>query len=59
VLKAAKVKYPVMSGGSAPGSNGTIPRVCVFDATGKMVFNGRPDESFERAVKKQLREVKK
>jgi len=60
MLKAAKVKYPVMSGGSTPGGNGTIPRVCVFDTTGKMVFDGRPaDENFEKTVKKELHEIKK
>jgi thiol-disulfide isomerase/thioredoxin len=60
VLKTAKVKYPVMAGGSAPGSTGGIPHVCVFDTTGKLVWNGNPhDAGFERAVKKELREVKK
>ncbi len=59
VLKSAKVEYPVMSGGSAPGSTGGIPHVCVFDSTGKLVFNGSPhDEDFERAVKKAIREIK-
>jgi thiol-disulfide isomerase/thioredoxin len=59
VLKSAKVEYPVMSGGSAPGATGGIPHVCVFDASGKIVFNGSPhNEDFERAVKKALREVK-
>jgi thiol-disulfide isomerase/thioredoxin len=59
VLKSARVEYPVQSGGSAPGSTGTIPRACVFDATGKLVFNGNPhDEDFGRAVKKALRDVK-
>ena len=56
ILKTAKVKYPVMAGGSAPGGTGTIPHVCVFDTTGKLVWNGNPhDEDFERAVKKELR----
>ena len=60
VLKSAHVEYPVMAGGSAPGGTGTIPHVCVFDTTGKLVWNGNPlDDNFERAVKKQLREVKK
>lgn len=60
LLKTAHVEYPVMSGGSAPGGTGTIPHVCVFDTTGKLVFNGSPqDENFERAVKKELRGVKK
>ena len=59
ILKNAKVKYPVMAGGSAPCSPGTIPYVCVFDTTGKLVWNGNPhDGNFERAVKKELREIK-
>ena len=59
VLKSAKVEYPVMSGGSAPGATGGIPHVCVFDASGKLVYNGNPhDEEFERAVKKALRGIK-
>lgn len=59
VLKSARVEFPVMSGGSAPGSTGGIPHVCVFDVTGKLVFNGNPhDEDFERAVKKALRDAK-
>jgi thiol-disulfide isomerase/thioredoxin len=60
VLKSARVAYPVMAGGSAPGSTGGIPHVCVFDATGKLVWNGNPhDKEFERAVKKELRAIKK
>jgi len=60
ILKSARVEYPVMAGGSAPGGTGGIPHVCVFDTTGKLVWNGNPhDENFEKAVKKQLRDVKK
>lgn len=59
VLKTARVEYPVMSGGSAPGNTGGIPHVCVFDVTGKLVFSGSPhDEDFERAVKKAMRDAK-
>lgn len=59
ILKSARVEYPVMSGGSAPGGTGGIPHACVFDVTGKLVFNGNPhDEEFERSVKKALRQVK-
>ncbi len=48
-----------MSGGSAPGGTGGIPHVCVFDVTGKLVYNGNPhDEEFEKAVKKALHEAK-
>lgn len=60
VLKTARVKYTVMSGGSAPGNSGGIPHACVFDTTGKLVWHGNPhDEEFERSVKKALRDVKK
>lgn len=60
LLKDARVKYPVMSGGSAPGGTGTIPHACVFDTSGKLVWTGNPhDEEFERAVKKELRGVGK
>lgn len=59
ILKSARVKYPVMAGGSAPGGTGSIPHACVFDATGKLVWTGNPhDDDFERAVKKALREIK-
>lgn len=59
VLKSARVEYPVMTGASAPGGTGGIPHVCVFDVTGKLVFDGSPqDEDFEKAVKKALRDVK-
>jgi thiol-disulfide isomerase/thioredoxin len=59
VLKSARVEYPVMSGGSAPGNTGGIPHACVFDVTGKLVFSGSPhDEDFERSVKKAMREMK-
>lgn len=59
VLKSTRVEFPVMSGGSTPGSTGGIPRVTVFDVTGKLIFNGNPhDDEFGRAVKKALREAK-
>jgi thiol-disulfide isomerase/thioredoxin len=60
LLKDARVKFPVMSGGSAPGGSGTIPHACVFNTTGKLVWTGNPhDKEFERSVKKELREIKK
>jgi thiol-disulfide isomerase/thioredoxin len=59
ILKSARVKYPVMAGGSAPAGTSTIPHACVFDTTGKLVWTGNPhDPEFQRAVKKALREVK-
>lgn len=60
ILKSARVEYPVMAGGSAPGGTGSIPHVVVFDTAGKIVWNGNPHaEDFQRAVKKALRDVKK
>lgn len=59
VIEKAKVGYPIMSGGSAPGNTGGIPHACVFDTTGKLIFSGHPaDEDFEKSVKKAMREVK-
>lgn len=60
VLKKAKVKYPVMSGGSTPAAGGGIPHVLVFGGDGKLVFEGRPEaEEFEDAVKDALRALAK
>lgn len=60
LLKDARVKFPVMKGGSAPGGGGTIPRAAVFDTAGKLVWTGNPhDDEFERSVKNALREIKK
>ncbi len=60
VLDSARVRYPVMAGGWAPGGRGGIPNVCVFNAEGKLVWNGSPhDKEFERTVKKELRALKK
>jgi thiol-disulfide isomerase/thioredoxin len=59
VLKEAKVKYPVMAGGSTPVDGG-IPHVLVFGGDGKLVFEGRPEaEEFEDAVKDALRALAK
>ena len=59
-MKSARVAYPVMSGGSVPASGSSIPYICVFNTAGKLVWNGNPhDKEFERAVKKELRTIKK
>jgi hypothetical protein len=57
VLSKANVAYPVMAGGSAPGGNGSLPHVSVFDHEGRFIWSGRPaDAGFEAAVQKALRE---
>lgn len=58
-IKPARVEYPVMAGGSAPGGTGTIPHVCIFDVNGKLIYNGNPHNAdFESSVKKALKDVK-
>jgi hypothetical protein len=56
--KRLKMKFPVVKGGSVPGGGGGIPRVAVFDATGKMLFTGHPSErEFDKSVDAALKTV--
>lgn len=60
VLKDAKVKYPVMAGGSGPVPSDGIPHAMVFGADGKLVWHGNPhDGEFEDSVKDALKGVAK
>jgi thiol-disulfide isomerase/thioredoxin len=60
VLKDAKVKYPVMAGGSGPVPSDGIPHAMVFGADGKLVWHGHPaDGEFEDSVKDALKGVAK
>lgn len=60
LLKDAKVKYPVMSGGSSPVPSDGIPHASVFGTDGKLVWHGHPaDEKFEDSVKDALKGVAK
>ena len=60
VLKPARVKYPVMAGGSAPSKGKGIPHALVFGTDGKLVWEGHPaDGEFEDAVKDALKAVAK
>ncbi|GAA5479550.1 TlpA disulfide reductase family protein [Haloferula helveola] len=60
LLKKARVKYPVMTGGMVPVSTGGIPHALVFDHTGKLVWHGHPaNDDFEDAVKDALRAMPK
>jgi thiol-disulfide isomerase/thioredoxin len=58
LLKDARVKYPVMSGGSVPVSSDGIPHALVFGADGKLVWHGNPNgDGFEDSVKDALKAV--
>ena len=60
VLKTARVKYPVMAGGSTPVKSDGIPHALVFGTDGKLVWHGHPaDGKFEDAVKDALKTVAK
>jgi hypothetical protein len=56
--KKLKIKFPVTKGGGGPSKGEGIPHTLVFDASGKLVFEGHPSEpGFDKAVKKSLKEV--
>jgi thiol-disulfide isomerase/thioredoxin len=56
VLKDAKVKFPVMAGGSGPVPSDGIPHAMVFGTDGKLVWHGNPhDDEFEDSVKDALK----
>lgn len=59
-IKPARVKYPVMAGGSGPVPSDGIPHALVFGADGKLVWHGHPaDGEFEKSVKTALKGVAK
>lgn len=59
VLDNARVKYPVMAGGSHGVPAAGIPNAAVFGADGKLVWHGNPhNEEFKRAVKDALLDAK-
>jgi thiol-disulfide isomerase/thioredoxin len=60
LLKDARVKYPVTKGGNLRSTENTIPNASVFDASGKLVWQGNPlDNDFEKTVKAELRKLEK
>jgi thiol-disulfide isomerase/thioredoxin len=60
VLKDARVKFPVMSGGAGPVPSDGIPHAMVFGTDGKLVWHGHPaDGDFEKSVKTALKGVAK
>ncbi len=59
IITKAGVEYPILSGGSTPGSTGALPYVCVFDSTGRIAFMGHPhDPKFGQSVMKAMGELK-
>lgn len=57
-VKQMKVKFPITTGGGGPHEGNGIPHSLVFDAQGKLVFEGHPtDAAFEKSVKKALKEI--
>lgn len=60
LLKPARVKYPVMAGGSTPVPSDGIPHALVFGTDGKLVWHGHPAaDEFEDAVKDALKTAAK
>ena len=59
VTENAKVEYTITEGANGPLQIRGLPTALVFDATGKMIFNGHPrDKQFEKTIKDALKEVK-
>lgn len=59
VLDKAKAKFTVVDNGTTPGAGGGIPHGEVYDAAGKMVFDGHPaSKEFEKAISKSLKGAK-
>ncbi len=54
-----KMKFPVTKGvrGPSVGGNG-IPKILVFNTTGKLVFAGHPMDGVDKVIKKELRSAK-
>ncbi len=58
LVKDEKIEYAVTKGISGPSLGNTIPRMAVFDVSGRMVFSGHPmNKEAERAIKDALKEV--
>jgi len=58
VVKAHKIGYAITKTISGPSLGNSIPRIAVFDTTGKLVFAGHPaDDGAEKAIKAALKGV--
>lgn len=59
VIENANAEFTVTEGVNGPINVRGIPTALIFDTAGKMIFNGHPsDDSFDRIVKKALKDVK-
>lgn len=59
IVKEHKMEFTVTNGVRGPVSVRGIPHAIVFDADGKIVFNGHPaSEDFEKSIKSALKGVK-
>ncbi len=57
-IKAAKIKYPIAKSGSGPLPVTGIPHMFVFDAAGKLAWQGHGAGDAEKAIRKALKDVK-
>ena len=58
VAEKQKVKFPIVDNGSSPVAIKGIPHAFVFSAAGKLVYSGYPGDDFDKAIKKELKNVK-
>jgi len=60
LCKSARVEYPIMKGGRVPVRINRIPHACVYDSSGKLVWEGNPHEGgFLDSVRDALRDIGK
>jgi hypothetical protein len=58
IVKEEKMEFTVTKGVRGPVSVRGIPHAIVFDASGKIVFNGHPaSEDFEKSIKAAVKDV--
>ncbi len=59
VVKKNRLSYTIVKGTNPPTSFSGIPHAYVFDATGKMLFEGHPaDKEFDKAVRDAVKSSK-
>ncbi len=53
--KDNRVEFPMAKSGRSPIEISGIPRMFVFDQSGKLIYDGRPGAEAETLIKRQLR----